>query len=531
MLERTAAYYPADLPAEHYARRTNWRYQPRRAELSGFAQFDPLRSRLEAERAEAEARLVSERSGDVMLDAEQREDATRRALGILPNEEVARLRILLACAEILPRHFIRSAPATVSVFEQVERNLGRATAITYCMLVLAGQHQEEEITRYAERLDQVFSTIVSAPAVRRALEAPVPVEAPGKFDVPLAVLQAVHEQLWLLKPARVSTEFLLTHVIDNYLGAKSGAGNELGLALFDSVITGKLGFCPDLFIEDCRIRLQVPVASRSVRWEPTERRPLSYYQVAGGAIIDRRSLFGLFYESLAKMCAARGLWPRSAEACERTLELDPNSVRARTDLAISLLRQQMPDDAIRELRACLELEPDAADVHNQLGNAFAMQSDWSKAIDSYKRALRSNRNAAEVYNNLGFAYLHKDNEAQAIAAFEAAIAQRPDYHQAHFNLANLHLEKKRYDLALEHYRETVRIAPTFVPAYYNMGRAQYEKHDLDGAVRSYQRAVELNPKHFGAWHNLGIAYRDQGQTDKAVEALEKALTINPNLMR
>ena len=531
MLERTARYYPADLPVEHYARRTNWHYQPRQAELSGFAQFDPLRSRLETERIEAEASLVSERVGDVMLDERQREDATRRALGIIPSAEADRLRTVLACAEIQPRHFIRSAPATVSVFEQVQRNLGRATAITYCMLVLAGQHQEEEIIRYAERLDQVFSTVVSAPAVRRALEAEVPVEAPGKFDVPLAVLQAVHEQLWLLKPARVSTEILLPHVIDNYLGAKSGGGDELGLALFDSVIIGKLGFCPDFFVENERLRLQVPVAGRSVSWEPLERRPLSYSVAVGGAVISPRSLFVLFYESLVKTCTVLGLWPRAAEACERALELDPTSLRARTDLGISLLRQQLPDDAIREFRACLEQEPDAADVHHQLGNAYAMRSDWTKAIDSYKRALRTNRNAAEVYNNLGFAYLHTGNEAQAIAAFEAAIAQRPDYYQAHFDLANLHLEKQRYDPAIEHYHETVRIESAFVPAYYNMGRAQYEKHDLEGAVRSYQRAVELNPKHFGAWHNLGVAYRDLGQADKAVEALEKALTINPNLMR
>jgi tetratricopeptide (TPR) repeat protein len=531
MLERTARHYPADLPCEHYARRTNWRYQPRRAELSAFAQFDPLRSRLEAARAQAEERLVSERLGDVILDAQQREDATRRALGIMPNAEADRLREVIACPEIQPRHFIRSAPATVSVFEQVERNLGRATAIAYCMLVLAGKHTEEELLRYGERLDRVFSTVVSAPAVRLALEAEVPVEAPGKFDVPLALLQAVYEQLWLLKPARASAEFLLTHVIDNCLGAKSGAGNDLGLALFDSVIIGKLGFCADIFVDNGRFRLQVPVASRSVSWEPTERRPLSYSQVSSGSVVDRRSLFAHFYGSLAAMCSARGLWPRSAEACQRTLELDPNSVRAHTDLAVSYLRQQMPDDAIRELNTCLDLEPDAADVHNQLGNAFAMRSDWRKAIDSYKRALRTNRDAAEVYNNLGFAYLHADNEVQAIAAFEAAIAKRPDYYQAHFNLANLHLEKQRFDLALEHYRETVRIEPTFTAAYYNMGRAQYESHDLDGSVRSYQRAVELNPKHFGAWHNLGIVYRDLGQTDKAVESLEKALALNPNLMR
>ena len=537
MLERTARYYPDDLPAEHYARRTRWRYQPRRAngferrDLSEFGRLDPLRHQLDAARARAEALLVSERLGETILGAQQREDATRRALGIVPNTEAGRLREVLACAEVQPRHFIRSATAAVAVFEQVERNLGRATAITYCMLVLAGQHKEEDIIRYGERLDQVFGSVVSMPAVRQALEARTPTEAPGRFDVPFGLLAALHEQLWLLKPNRASSEFLLTNVIDNHLGARSGAGNALGLALFDSIIIDKLGFCADFFAENGQLRLQVPIADRSVSWMPTERNPLSHSPISSGAIVDLHSLFNLFYGSLAAMCSTRGLWERSAEACQRSLELDPSSVKARTDLAVCLLRQQLPADAIRELRACLDLEPGAAEAYHQLGNAFAMQADWQKAIDSYKRALRANRDVAEVYNNLGFAYLHTANEVQAVAAFEAAIAHRPDYHQANFNLANLYMEKQQYDLAVKYYRETVRIEPTFVPAHYNMGRAHYENRDLDGAIRCYEKAVALDPKHFGAWHNLGIAYRDSGQTDKAVAAIERAVTINPNLMR
>jgi len=537
-LERTAKYYPADLPASHYARRTNWRFQRRGADDSLFshgpvelARFEPLRRQLEIARSHAEALLVSDRLGEAILGAQQREELTRRALGILPSAEAERLREVFACAELQPRHFGRSASKTVDVFGQVERNLGRATALTYCMLGLAGQHQEEEITRYGERLELIFTQVVSAPAVRQALEAEVPQDAAGKFAVSLALLQAVREQLWVMKPNRVSTEFLLTQVIDNYLGAKSGAGGALGLALFDSIIIGKLGFCADLFIEDGALRLQVSVGSRSVPWGLTERGQLSHSTVSGGCVVDPRSLFTLTYGSLAAMCFARGMFERSAEAYQCALVLDPDSVETRTGLAICLLRQQLPDDAIRELRACLDLEPNAAEVHHQIGNAYAMQSAWPKAIDSYKRALRISRDVAEIYNNLGFAYLHSGNVQQAVAAFETAIAHKPDYYQAFFNLANLHMEQQQYDLAIKHYHETLRIEPKFVAAYYNLGHAQYEKHDLDGAIHSYQRAVALNPKHFGAWHNLGIAYRDSGQTEKAVESLEKAVSINPNLMR
>jgi tetratricopeptide (TPR) repeat protein len=536
-LERTTSYYPADLPASHYARRTNWRfksfgtYSPSDQGLEGFAGFEPLPRQLETARSKAEALLVAERLGETILGAQEREELTRRALGILPTAEGDRMREVFACAELQPRRFAHSATNTVAAFEQIERNLGRATALTYCMLSLAGQRQEEELVRYGERLEQLFTQIVSAPAVKQALEADVPRDEPVKFEVLLALLQTTRDQLWALKPNRVSTEFLLTQVIDNYLGAKNVAGSALGLALFDSIIIGKLGFRADFFMQDGVLRLQVPVGNRSVPWELADRRPLSQSTNASGCVVGSRSLFTIAYSSLAAMCFTFGMFERATEAYHSALELEPGSVETRTNLAVCLLKQQLPGDAIRELRACLDLEPNAAEAHHQMGNAYALQSDWPRAIDSYKRALRISRDVAEVYNNLGFAYLHSGNAQQAVAAFEAAIEHRPDYYQAYFNLANLHLDQKQYDLAIKHYRETLRIEPRFVGACYNMGRAHYEQHDLDGAVHCYQKAVELNPKHSGAWYNLGVAYRDQGRTEQAVEALEKAVTLNPSLMR
>ena len=537
-LERTAKYYPGDLPADHYSRRTGWHIELHRAATGfvryvpeQFARLEPLRRQIEITRAQAEALLVSERLDEVILGTQQREELTRRALGILPGTEADRIREVFACPELQPRHFARSSAAMMAAFEQVERDFARATALTYCLLSLAGLRQEEELTRYGDRLDRVFDRLVSAPPVLQALEQSIPDDPVRKFDAQFRLLVAVREQLWLMKPNRVSVEFLLTQVIDNCLGTQSGVGNSLGLAMLDSIILGKLGFGVNYLIEDGILRLEVMVAGRGVYWELTNPLPLSFVPIVSGRLVDLRDFFAITYGSLATMCFTRSMWDRSVEAYQRTLELNPTSVETRTSLAVCLLRKQAPNDAVRELRACLDLDPNAAEVHHQLGNAQAMLSNWPKAIDSFKRALRIRPDMAEVYNNLGFAYLHSGNNTQAVAAFEAAIEHRADYYQAYFNLANLHMEQQRYDLAVKHYRETLRIEPKFVAAYYNMGRALYEKHDLDGAIHCYQKAVALNPKHFGAWHNLGIAYRDKGQTQKAVEALEKAVTINPNLMR
>jgi len=537
-LERSARYYPGDLPADHRARRAGWHVELHRA-VNGFvrhtpgefSRLEPLRRQLEIARAQAEALLVADRLDEVILGTQQREELTRRALGILPSSEADRLEEVYACAELQPRHFARSSVAMMAAFEQVERELGRPTALTYCMLSLAGLRQEEELTRYGDRLDRIFDRLTSAPAVIRALGEDIPDDSAEKFNALLGLLIATREQLWQMKPNRVSVEFLLTQVIDNYLGTQSGVGNSLGLAILDSIILGRLGFSVNYLIEDNVLRLEVLVANRSVYWEVTSPMPLSYVPIVSGRLVDQRDLFAMTYGSLATMCFTRGMWDRSVEAYQRTLELNPNSIETRTSLAVCLLRKQQPADAIRELRACLELDANAPEVHHQLGNAYAMQSNWSRAIDSYKRAIRISPDMAEVYNNLGFAYLHSGNNTQAVAAFETAIEHRADYYEAYFNLANLHLEQHRYDLAVKYYRETLRIEPKFVAAHYNMGRALYDKHDLDGAIHAYQKAVALNPKHFGAWHNLGIAYRDRGQKQKAVEALERAVTINPNLMR
>jgi len=538
MLERTAPHCLADLPASHYARRTGYRIELRRAPngLIRYApgaleRLEPLRRQLEIVRVQAEALLVAERLNEAMLGAQQRDELTRRALGILPSAEADRLREVFACPELQPRHFVRSTTAMIAACEQIERDCGPATALTYCMLSLAGMRQEEEIIRYGERLDRVFGQLTSAPPVHRALEEVVP-DNPGEgSEVLFKVLVAVREQLWSMKPNRVSVEFLLPQVIDNYLDAKDGAGNTLGLAILDSIILGKLGFRTKYLVEDGILRLEVLVGNRSVHWQLTNPAPLSLVQVVSGRLVDLHDLFAIAYGSLATMCFTRGMLDRSVEAYRCTLELNPTSIETRLSLAVCLLRKHEPEDALRELRACLELDANSPEVHHQMGNAYAMLSNWHKAIDSYKRALRIRPDMAEVCNNLGFAYLHSGNTTQAVAAFEAAIEHRPDYYQAHFNLANLYLEQQQCDLAIKHYRETLRIEPKLVAAHYNMGRAHYEKRDLDGAIHCYQKAVALEPKHFGAWHNLGIAYRDRGQTEKAVEALERAVTINPNLMR
>ncbi len=536
LLERTARYYPADLPIDHHDRHRRQRPSQAivRADILctyGFSQRPNIERHVETSRCHAEALLVSERLNETLLGAAERDELTRRALGILPGTEAGRIRDIFACPEARPRAVNHTAAELVTFVEQVSRTYGLSTALAYGQFIIAGLREEEELVRYGERLDTLFTRIISTPAVaqwlshepERTLD-PSPALAAG-------LVFAARAALWQMRPERAGPQFLLTQVIDAYLSDSGPVGCSLGLALFDAIMLDRLGLQTRFLIADGVLSLAVEAGEKSLYWEVTTSAPLYEEAPRNCRDLDLAELFAVSYGRLGGFLAGTGRWDKACDSYRRALELKPQSVEVMTEFASCRLRHDEPQEAVRILKQALAENRDSVEAWHLLANAYTVLADWPRAMDSFRHALRLRPDSAEVYNNMGFAYTRMGDTSQAIAAFEAALEHQPDYYQAHFNLGNLFLEKQEIDRAIEHYRAAVRIEPGFTAAHYNMGRAYYDKHELDAAIRCYQTALQLNPKHYGAWYNLGIAYRDKGMTTRAVEALEQAVALNPNLMR
>ncbi|MEO0086420.1 MAG: tetratricopeptide repeat protein [candidate division WOR-3 bacterium] len=536
LLERTARYYPADLPVGHHDRHR--RPRPSQAIVRAdilctywFNQRPSLERHIEVSRSHAEALLVSERLNETILGAAERDELTRRALGILPGTEAGRIRDIFACPEARPRAVNHTAGELVAFVEQVSRTYGLSTALAYGQFIIAGLREEEELVRYGERLDMLFTRIVSTSALTPWL-AREPDCASGSNPAFAAGLAfAARAALWQMRPERAGTQFLLTQVIDAYLSDSGPVGCSLGLALFDAIVLDRLGLQTRFLIADGVLSLVVEAGDRSLYWEVTTNAPLYEEPPRDCRDLDLAELFAVSYGRLGGFLAGTGRWDKACDCYRRALELKPQCVGVMTEFASCWLRRDEPREAIRILKQALLEDRDSAEVWHLLANAYTVLADWPRAMDAFRHALRLRPDSAETYNNMGIAYTRMGDVSQAAAAFEAALEHQPDYYQAHFNLGNLFLEQQEIDRAIEHYRAAVRIEPGFTAAHYNLGRAYYEKHDLDAAIRCYQTALQLNPKHYGAWYNLGIAYRDKGMTTRAVEALEQAVALNPNLMR
>jgi len=506
---------------------------------SGDSQPEPVERQLEVCRCQAEALLVHNRLDQVILDVDEREKLTRRAIGIQPDTEKERVGEILASPELRPSVFARSTGGLMRTLEAVSSRMNPATALFLGMMVRSGTRASEQLDAYADKLDQLFSRVISAPSVIQALDRAVrPIDKVGagtdqnaRFQSLFGILLAVRDRLWKLKPARPSTPFLLSQVLDHYLGPQREVGNSLGLAVLDAILVGKLGFQVRFHIESEIVSLEILIQNKSVYWDVTRPTPLSFVPLSGARPIELEELYGILIGSMAAANFAQGRLKRAIELYEQVVERTPDSARTWNSLAACHIRNRCPEDALKAVERAVELDPEQAPAWYTRGNAEAMMQRWPRAIAAFKKALALRPDYVEVYNNLGFAFQRSGAHEQAIAAFQAAIDMRPEYVQAHFNLGNIHLELEQYEDAVRHYRDATRIQPNMAQAWYNMGQAHYRMDDLDAAIGDYRKAVAINPKHFGAWHNLGIAYRDKGLKDKAVEALEKAVTINPNLIR
>lgn len=531
--------YPASLPSIHIAYLSGWKPRLKRTDNllqmytpEEFDRLSPLARALEQNRAHAEALLALVRAGELTIDDAERTRLTRRALGILPTEEGERFVEIASCPETDP-HYLTSNPGRlVSGIAEIEREAGLATALGYGFLLVAGVRSRTDLMKYGMRIEQLFERIVERPTVRSMLTK----MGPGglkelKHDAKSKLVRAVYDALWLERPNRVGTAFVLTQVIDGYLGLRPGAvGDVLGLAVIDTIILGKLNLAVRHLARRDHVYLEVTLSVRGVEHlDPVERRgeiPVRACLRVGIAELLLRA-----YERMARGYAERGQFGHGARIAQWMVGMKPDYARSYELLGLCRLGENDPRAALEAADKALELDRRLADAYLVQGNAYSAMSRWSEAIASYKQAIHYQLGYAEAYNNLGRALARNGEPARAVGAYKEAIRVRPGYAEAWFNLGTLFFETGDFGQAQMALEQAIKASPGFAAAHYNLGQVHYAQKDLPAALAAYRSAIKANPKHAGAWHNLGIVYRDLGQNEQAVEAIEKAVQLNPMLLR
>lgn len=211
---------------------------------------------------------------------------------------------------------------------------------------------------------------------------------------------------------------------------------------------------------------------------------------SGGVVSKAAELAEAVFQQALGLHRA-GRLDKARRLYRRTLELQPQEVRAVHLLGVIAAQTQHSDEAVRLFSEAAMLAPQIAAIHNDLGNAQADLARYGSAIESYDRA----------------------------------IALAPDWADPHYNRANALFEQGSYPAAVAAYRRAIALAPAHAAAFANLGNALRATGDYHEAAASYERALALRPGNPGMLNNRGVALLDANRPEAAIGCFEAAIAL------
>jgi tetratricopeptide (TPR) repeat protein len=193
---------------------------------------------------------------------------------------------------------------------------------------------------------------------------------------------------------------------------------------------------------------------------------------------------GLSEQALAELDRAAALAPQDSEVCcqsgdvyrqmsdptkaiasyNKALLIEPDSVQARSGLALTYRALGLVEDEIKIYNQILELahQPGLKRQERQrrssyivpalmnLGNAYCEKQMYDQAIEQYRKALALDKDNALLHHNLAAAYFNKKDYNSAVIEYAVAVRLQADLAQAHNGLAMCYYFLDRHDLAWKH---------------------------------------------------------------------------------
>lgn len=222
-------------------------------------------------------------------------------------------------------------------------------------------------------------------------------------------------------------------------------------------------------------------------------------------VAEHQVVLGRAYGQLAVRSGVTrkfGLAKRARRALERAVELDPESMEARSSLIqFHLLAPGLVGGSTSKARA------QAAEIARRSPFRGALARAW-------------------------IAEDRKDYD-EAAREYRDAIARAPDSLISYWGLAQLWQRSARFDSSFTLMNELIKRRPDAMPAYYYYGRAAgLSGQHLPEAVQALQRYLahephEGDPPRSSAHYRLGLVYERMGERAKAKSEFETSLRLEP----
>lgn len=217
----------------------------------------------------------------------------------------------------------------------------------------------------------------------------------------------------------------------------------------------------------------------------------------------------------------------AASGYRTVLAADPENAEALYLLGLTERQAGRPAEALALIRRAVDLSPNLLEARLNLASVLSQQGDAAGAQAQWRAVLALDPANRAAWHALGVASAGHGGagRAGAIRALRRAALLSPDDADIHHDLGILLRQDDRVEEAIACQRRALSLQPGLLSAWMSLGNALLERGDADGARAALERAVILSPDRPEIWFNLGNLRYRQAELDKALGCYRLAVRL------
>jgi tetratricopeptide (TPR) repeat protein len=235
--------------------------------------------------------------------------------------------------------------------------------------------------------------------------------------------------------------------------------------------------------------------------------------------VRRRGLDPILLCSEAMHLALQSQFDQAEELIKGALALGGAGTAPRLSLAALRAMQKRYGEAAAEYQAVLEVDPDSLDAKSSLGQVYVDTGELEQAERLYREVLARRPDHAATLQRFSALMNRLGKPDEPTRVLREALQSDPQNETLRFRLGQLLASANRTAEALEHFRRALELRPEFLAARHALALGLEQSGDLAGAGREWEELLRANPKLRDGYTTLGrLMYQQQ---DAA--ALERVL--------
>jgi tetratricopeptide (TPR) repeat protein len=229
------------------------------------------------------------------------------------------------------------------------------------------------------------------------------------------------------------------------------------------------------------------------------------------------------YEALGDAFLNQGNFFMAYTQYGKSLEKNPENIRALYKQGLTLLQDKKPGDAMPVFDQVLDREPDFAPAYEGLGRAHFALRNLRAAKIQFERAISLDPLLWRSFHFLGMIYDRNRDHDAAITAYRTALTLRPGEGMIYNSLGVSLSAAGRSPDAVDAFKQALSNGYTKDTVFNNLGNALCDLERYDEAFQAFQRAGGTAV----AYNNTGVGYLKNGLPDQAAAYFRKAIEESP----